>query len=85
MSQNKLQKILEIYDNEEILFADGFDEAVVGIEPNTLRLIYSIPRMVDILVEQDGISDEDAIEYLEFNTLNAYVGEKTPIYIEDDF
>ena len=85
MSQNKLEKILEVYDNEEILLADGFDEAVVGIEPNTLRLIYSIPRMVDILVEQDGISDEDAIEYLEFNTLNAYVGEKTPIYIEDDF
>lgn len=85
MSQSKLDKILEVYDNEEILLADGFDEAVVGIEPNTLRLIYSIPRMVDILVEQDGISDEDAIEYLEFNTLNAYVGEKTPIYIEDDF
>lgn len=85
MSQSKLDKILEVYDNEEILLADGFDEAVVGIEPNTLRLIYSIPRMVDILVEQDGISDEDAIEYLEFNTFNAYVGEKTPIYIEDQF
>jgi hypothetical protein len=24
----------------------------------------------------------DAIEYLEYNTGNAYVGEKTPIFIE---
>jgi hypothetical protein len=31
------------------------------------------------------MSDEDAIEYLEYNTFSAYVGEQTPIYIEDDF
>jgi hypothetical protein len=85
MRQSKLDEILKVYNNDEILLADGFDEAVVGIEPTTLRIIYSIPKMVGILVEKDGMSDEDAIEYLEYNTFSAYVGEQTPIYIEDDF
>jgi len=32
---------------------------------------------------QDGMDRIDAIEYLEFNTFGAYVGEKTPIYMWD--
>jgi hypothetical protein len=30
----------------------------------------------------EEMEEIDAIEYLEFNTWNAYVGEKTPIFIE---
>jgi len=36
--------------------------------------------MIEVLMEQD-LSYEDSVEYLEFNTWNAYVGEKTPLYI----
>jgi hypothetical protein len=36
--------------------------------------------MIDVLLEE-GLSHEDAIEYLDFNVLNAYVGENTPLYI----
>jgi hypothetical protein len=32
-------------------------------------------------MEQDGLSDEEAIEFLEFNTFNTYVGEMTPMFI----
>jgi hypothetical protein len=31
----------------------------------------------------EGMTLEDAIDYLEYNTFNAYVGEYTPIWIED--
>jgi hypothetical protein len=37
--------------------------------------------MIEILII-DGMSYEDAIEYLEYNTWNAYVGLHTPIYID---
>ena len=36
--------------------------------------------MVEVLLEE-GLSHEDAIEHLDFNVLNAYVGENTPLYI----
>jgi hypothetical protein len=37
--------------------------------------------MVEILMEDD-MTEEDAIEYLDYNVIGAYVGELTPIYIK---
>jgi hypothetical protein len=34
---------------EEILIADGFNDAIIGIEESTLRLIYSISKCINIL------------------------------------
>ena len=76
-----LQEILENYPEEEILKADGFDRAVIGIDPESMRLVYDRNLMFDILVTDEGMDPEDAIEHLDFNVYGAYVGEKTPIYI----
>jgi hypothetical protein len=75
-----LDEILNYYPEEEILKADGFDDAVIGIDPESMRLVYDRNKMFDILVNQ-GMTMEEAVEYLEFNTFCAYVGEKTPLYI----
>jgi hypothetical protein len=77
-----LKNIIEQFQETEFLKADGFDEAVIGFDFNSERLIYSISKMIEILVN-DGMEKIDAIEYLEFNTFAAYVGEKTPIYMWD--
>ena len=79
-----LNEIVKYYYDEEILKADGFDDAVIGIEQNTMRLIYSVKKCIEILVLQ-GMSVEEAIEYFDFNTKGSYVGEKTPIWCEDMF
>ena len=77
-----LEEIIDIYPEESFLKADGFDKAIIGIDPNSMRLVYDRNKMVDILIEDEGMTHEDAIEHLEFNTYCAYVGEKTPIYIQ---
>lgn len=64
------------------LFADGFDSAVLGTTQNG-RVVYSKVEMVEKLVADDDMSVDDAIEFLEFNTWNAYVGEFTPVYVDD--
>ena len=74
-------KILESYD--EVLFADGFDDAIIGFEPNMLKVVYSRRKCVDVLVQNEGMSEEDAIDYLEYNTFNAYVGDNTPLWVDD--
>jgi hypothetical protein len=79
-----INEITEYYYDEEILKADGFDDAVIGIDQNTMRLIYSVRKCVEILV-LGGMSVEEAIEYFDFNTKGSYVGEKTPIWCEDMF
>jgi len=63
------------------LKADGFDQAVLGVEESTMRLIYSVKKCIEILTED--MSEEDALEYFNYNTLRSYVGEKTPIWCHD--
>tara|TARA_R110002020_G_scaffold103752_3_gene243107 strand:- start:16832 stop:17086 length:255 start_codon:yes stop_codon:yes gene_type:complete len=69
---------------EDYLFADGFDAAIVGVSIgfDSGRVVYSARQMVEILVQEEGFTEEEAWEYLDFNTFGAYVGEQTPIYIE---
>ena len=75
-----IEKIKEQFPDLEILQADGFDRAIIGLEPLSGKLIYDINKMIDVLLEE-GLSEIDAIDHLEFNVINAYVGEQTPIYI----
>jgi hypothetical protein len=77
-----LEEIIEMFPEEEFLTADGFDSAIVGVEPNSMRLVYDRDKMIGILMTDEEMEEIDAIEYLEYNTWNAYVGEKTPIFIE---
>jgi hypothetical protein len=70
-------------ENDQTMFADGFDEAVIGITytNGTRKVVYDASRMITILMQRDEMTEEDAIEYLEYNVWNTYIGEGTPIYI----
>lgn len=78
-----LNDILDMFPDETFLKADGFDDCILGVDENTMNLVYSVQKCIDKLVD-DGFSFEDAIEYFEFNVKGAYVGEKTPIYCTDE-
>jgi hypothetical protein len=78
---NQLEMIIENYSEETFLIADGFDEAVIGFEAKSGRLIYSSKKCLEILVEE-GMSHEDALEHFEYNVTGSYVGEQTPIFME---
>jgi hypothetical protein len=70
--------------NPEALTADGFEDAIIGVTINhhhPMVVVYDYRKCVEILVSQ-GLTDEEAEEYLSFNTLGAYVGEHGPLYME---
>lgn len=85
MESNKIKDaIIEHYaDTDDILFADGFDDAIIGFEPNLWKVVYSRQKCIEVLSKEDDMSEEEAIDYLEYNTFNAYVGDKTPVWVED--
>ena len=66
---------------DEPLKADGFDEAIIGQEYHDGRYVYSIERILEILMLRDDMTMEDAMEFFSFNIGGAYVGEMTPLYI----
>jgi len=79
-----LQALIETHPEDDFLVADGFDEAVIGYHQQSERLIYSVKKCIEILVNQ-GMTVQDALEYFYFNVEGAYVGEKTPIWCDDNY
>ena len=74
------EELADVYGGD-LLFADDFDSAIVGVAGgfDSSRVVYDAEKMASTLVEQ-GMSHEEAWEYLEFNTFGAWVGDNTPIY-----
>lgn len=72
--------LVDLTGDDQLLFADGFDAAIIGVDIASNRVVYSHGLMMEVLV-LEGMKAEDALEHLDFNVLNAYVGERTPIYI----
>ncbi len=83
MKNSILDDIIESFPDEDILKADGFDKAVIGIELDTMRLIYSKLKCVEVIMLTADLSYDEAIEFLDFNVFGSYVGELTPIWCDD--
>lgn len=65
-----------------MIYADGFDEAIIGVDTEYQRIVYSKAKMIDTLVK-GGMDVLDAVDWLEYNTWSAYVGENTPIFVDE--
>lgn len=75
-------KLADSY-NEEMLFADGFDDALIGIVEQFGRppvALYSYDMCITILMERDGMEEDEAIEFFDYNVIGAYLGENTPAF-----
>jgi hypothetical protein len=70
-------------DEDTIVFDNpSFDNAIVAITTDG-RAVYDYNKMVLELMEDDDISEQDAIDWIEYNTLRAipYAGEMAPIVV----
>jgi hypothetical protein len=84
------QKIFNTYPGaeDELLFLeDKFDVAIIGVvhgQAGLFAVCYSEPKVLEILVEQDNMDPEEAMEWYQFNMVGSYVGDNTPVFIDDD-
>ena len=58
------------YDDVVILENPDYDSAIIGVSEDR-RVIYDFDKMVEHLMETDGMTDEEAIEFIEYNTIRA--------------
>lgn len=81
---DRLKEWLCDRDCEETVVLENPDylSAIVGISDDD-RLIYDYDKMVDHLMTNDGMDDEEACEFIDFNTIGAlpYMGEKRPVIL----
>lgn len=73
-----------------MLRIEGHDDAILGPalawtpEGRTFVLVYDAEAIRDTLMTRDGMSFEDAREFIEFNIEGAYLGPDTPILLWKD-
>ena len=85
--ENKITNYLEEHyphDLDKILLADGFEDAFIGVVESfgtAPKACYDLVQCLDILMVRDNMTYDEAVEYLEFNVTQAYVGENTPAFI----
>ena len=59
------ESIIELYgDTDDILLADGLDDAIIGFEPNMWKVVYSRSKCMNVLIERDNMDEEEALEFL---------------------
>ncbi len=79
MKKDHKEHIADI--NSEALFADGFDDAIIGYDALGFRVVYDYDKCSDILIKRDGMTKHEAHEFMEFNVVGAFVGDFTPLCV----
>jgi hypothetical protein len=75
--------IAEYYPDLVVLDPLYYDKAIIGVvnRIGIEAVCYSSDRILDILVEEEGMSEEEAVEYFEYNIIGAYMGEHSPMFL----
>lgn len=64
----------------------GMDAAIIGLTYDKVvgcwRVCYDVSACLDIFMQRDGMTYEQAVEFYNFNIADAYYGDSTPIFIE---
>lgn len=68
------------YEGIKYLVDYSYDDALIGVSEDG-RAIYDFEKMVDWLIKEEGWTDDEAVEWIEYNTIRAlpYFGEGAPI------
>lgn len=74
-------------ENPEALLPDGFEGAAIGVARRcgqpTLA-VYDARKAVEILVERDGMTEDEAVEFFDFNVVGSWNGAHSPIWLYRD-
>lgn len=79
---NREKLIAAGHEDAIVLENPAYDEAIEGISEDG-RVIYDYGRMVECLVAEDGMTEEEAADFIAYNTVRAlpYMGPKAPIIL----
>ena len=84
VTKKQLQDIInENYPDEAILLIDGMDEAVIGFARRCGQptiAVYDYTTLVSLHCQM-GMTEDEAVEYIQFNIEGAWVGEGTPALV----
>ena len=81
MKEAVREALCDMGHDEAVVFDNpDFDEAIIGATEDG-RVVYDYDAMVKCLAEKDGMTELEAMEFIDYNTIRAipYAGEYAPI------
>ena len=79
-----MEILIEEYAPDAIILTD-LDEAIIGIVESFgggSRILYDKNKILDILMERDGMTRSEAEEFYDYNILGGYFGESNPVFLD---
>jgi hypothetical protein len=80
---NELEVFFQEYPGTISL--EGFNSAIIGTAQRERSgppvLVYSFDKIIEILMENDEMDYDEAVEYYGYNIEGSYMGEQTPIFL----
>ena len=73
-------------ENPEAIVYDGADEAIMGLvyhDDKPPIIAYSYSKWIKMLMDRDGMSEDEAVEYFDYNVDGLILGDNQPIIIRD--
>ena len=59
----------EALENLHMFENPAFVNAIVGFDMHHKKIVYDYEKMVECLVKEDEMTEEEAIEFIDYNTL----------------
>ena len=82
LSEEKFEELAAL--NPEALLVDGLNEAVIGFGhqfSNAPVAIYDYDKCIEIYMRDNGWDYDEAMDWMSFNVIGAWMGEGTPIFM----
>jgi hypothetical protein len=83
MAKNTIKEYLENNYPDSYLF-DDLDDAIIGVSTSD-NIVYEFDKIIQILMERDGMTYEEAVEYIDHNIdrVLPYMSEGFPIIMKN--
>jgi len=82
-NRSMVKRIVDEFPDEKLIKVNKFDAALIGIDEESMRLVYSIKKCLEILIKE-GLDEESAIEHLYFDIIGDNIGIPYPIWVTDN-
>jgi len=84
---NIREELAEIWDQDLLFMSEPeYDQAIIGVMERaggSPVIAYDTQKILEIL--ERSMPMEDAQEFFEYNILGAYMGDRTPVYITQNY
>jgi len=82
-AKQDIQDYCNTYFDDSVILADGFELAFLGCgySYSGSYAIYNLGTCIEILMQRDDMSFDDAEEFIEYNVIGAFVGDRMPVFL----